>query len=359
MKKMKRIQYILLSCLLLCCFASCEVDFSPNDEWKEMPVVYCVLDQDDDTTFVRVQKCYLGSGNQYDYAAIYDSINYRQGDIQVKILGWPSQRSAGNVLSIAPWAAAPTKDWECSYMEVDKEDGSFNATKQPIYFFPTKNLFDTNLVYQLLVINTRSGDTIARATTSLLGNPNTTREFITKPSNNSKFQFQGNTGMCELQWFTLPRARKYQPVIRFYYKDFILTPNGHGNDTTIIRHSIDIEYGTKSPAINEVTQCNRSIDEQTYLSVLRTCLQDDTVHKIIIDTVDIYLRCCNEELSNYIYSHETSTSINQNRVNYTNIEGGVGVFASRRTHMYVRRITPPNGDSDYKKKIHKLGVNLW
>ncbi len=43
--------------------ASCEVDFSPNASWREIPVVYCVLDQDDDTSYVRVERCFLGEGS--------------------------------------------------------------------------------------------------------------------------------------------------------------------------------------------------------------------------------------------------------------------------------------------------------
>ena len=71
---------LLLSALS---FSACKVDFSPNAEWKEIPVVYCILDQDDDTTWVRVQRCYLGEGNLYQYGSCYDSINYPQGSLRV------------------------------------------------------------------------------------------------------------------------------------------------------------------------------------------------------------------------------------------------------------------------------------
>ena len=70
----------LLAALL---FSACKVDFSPNAQWKELPVVYCILDQDDDTTWVRVQRCYLGQGNLYQYGSNYDSVNYPQGQLTV------------------------------------------------------------------------------------------------------------------------------------------------------------------------------------------------------------------------------------------------------------------------------------
>jgi hypothetical protein len=36
---------------------SCEVEFNPNSPWEETTIVYGVLDQDADTSFIRIQKC--------------------------------------------------------------------------------------------------------------------------------------------------------------------------------------------------------------------------------------------------------------------------------------------------------------
>ena len=52
-------RYLLVVFLFPFIFTSCEVEFDPNEEWKAVTVVYGVLDQDDDTTFVRVQKGFL------------------------------------------------------------------------------------------------------------------------------------------------------------------------------------------------------------------------------------------------------------------------------------------------------------
>ena len=62
------IKQLLFLFLMVLCFVSCEVEFDPNADWKATTVVYGVLDQDSDTTFVRVQKGFLGNGNYLDYA---------------------------------------------------------------------------------------------------------------------------------------------------------------------------------------------------------------------------------------------------------------------------------------------------
>ena len=61
---MKKLFFVAIPLILL--FTSCKVEFSPNAEWKEVPVVWCVLDQMDDTTWVRVQRCFLGEDNLYN-----------------------------------------------------------------------------------------------------------------------------------------------------------------------------------------------------------------------------------------------------------------------------------------------------
>lgn len=342
--------------LIAILFASCKVDFSPNAPWQEIPVVYCVLDQDDDTTYVRVQKCFLGEGNQFGYTTVYDSINYPPNALQVKLLGWRASRGAGNVLTIMPGQSAPVQTFECDYMEVTKPSGVFNADCQPVYCCRTQGLLDTALVYQLIVVKQATNDTLATATTSLVGSVADESAVVVQPTSMHGFQFTNKT--CRLEWRALPRARKYQPVVRFYYNDFIRTFNGTTYDTTIIRHYLDIEYPEKAPAANENTTVIRMLDQQTFLSSLRNALLGDTVNKIIVDTVDIYIRACQEDLSNYLYSQASSSSINQNHINYTNINGGLGIFSSRRHHLYVRRNTPASGQSAYKKAIKELGLNL-
>ena len=69
---------LILTALLA---ASCEVDFSPNAPYRETPVVYCLLDQDDDTTWVRVERCFLEEGSIYNYGSDGQLYNYPQGRV--------------------------------------------------------------------------------------------------------------------------------------------------------------------------------------------------------------------------------------------------------------------------------------
>lgn len=353
--------------LLSLWFVSCNVEFSPNASWQEIPVVYCVLDQDADTTFVRVQKCYLGEGNNLAYSSIMDSVNYPQGSIEVKLLAWKAVRSRYGMLEKDPAATTPKKEFAFDYfISHDKIDGAFCSPDQPLYICSTAGLLDTSAVYQLLVIKNETGDTIASSFTSLVGNYTDMSILLRHPNNNTKFQFSGSAGngRCSFEWLTLPRARQYQPTVRFYYRDFMVYNRGDHFDTVITPHYLDILVSSVKVNLNSyVAQTN--LDEQRFLSAIKDGLKDklvdengDTINRNIVDSVDIYIKACTEELAAYLFSQEDNGSINQDGYNYSNIIGGKGVFAARRAKVFYRIATPPNSDSRYKKKIKELGVGF-
>lgn len=354
-------RHVVQGVLCLCCllFMACHVEFSPNGTWQDIPVVYCVLDQDEDTTYVRVQKCYLGEGNQYDYAANYDSINYAEGSLRVVMNQWAAWRDEYHQLTIDPTQTEPQHTFTFQYHLLrDKEEGSFAAPNQPVYICPTGGLLDTGSVYELLIIKVDSGDTLARATTALIGDGADISHHLQKPDNITLFQFTGvGAKYCTFTWTQLPRARMYQPRVRFYYRDFILdTLSATEIDTTVIPHAIDINGPVvKSSSLVGSLSCRfpQTVFNEVLLDSIHT-----TCNKNVIDTVDIYMWCCDEQLTRYLTSHEVSGTINQNTYNYTNIEGGRGVFAARRTHIMFRVCTPPSANSQYKKDLKDLGIGF-
>ena len=340
---MKTIRYLFISLLLTpFLLTSCEVEFSPNAEWKNVPVVYCLLDQDDDTTWVRVQRCYLTEGNIYQYGSNSDSINYPQGSICVALLAY-----GDGVLkdSIA-----------FTYTEVDRDSGDFAYTAQPVYYALTKNKLRESYTYVLSIRNTADGSLIAttkpvslikKGSSSLITKPSIT--VTTSGDTLGGFYFNemdpltGAQGSCLIQWNQLENARLYQPMVRFYY------------ETGGIRRYVDL----LCPRVTSSTTEVRYTREQ-FLTDLKKKLQDDTCTKHYIPHVDIFLTCCSEELNAYISTSSQGTTINQEHEAFSNIIGGVGVFAARRTHLYKgmpsdKSIQPGVGLYDF---LLNLGVGF-
>lgn len=328
---MKPIRYFLASLLLTpFLLTSCEVEFSPNAEWKNVPVVYCLLDQDDDTTWVRVQRCYLAEGNIYQYGSNSDSINYPQGSIQVALLAYDN----GTLKDSMPFI----------YTERDRDSGDFAYQAQPVYYCVTTNRLRESYTYALRVYNTVDGSLLADTKPISLIKKNS-GSLITKPSItvtpsndtlggfyfNEMDPISGTQTACLIQWNLLENARLYQPMVRFYYE-------AEGE----IRH-VDLLCPRASSRTSEVRY-----SRQTFLDDLKLRFQDDTTAKRYIPQVDIFLTCCSEELNAYL---SLAAQSNQDHEVFNNIIGGVGVFAARRTHLFKHMpadnsIQPGNGLKD-------------
>lgn len=360
--------FVLLS--LCACLSSCKVDFSPNASWQEIPVVYCVLDQDDDTTYVRVQKCYLGEGNQYEYGQVYDSVNYPQGSIEVRILAWPAVRDEHNILTIDPLAAAPVKVFDCDYrILTDKEEGGFCAPEQPVYCCRTAGQLDTSYAYQLVVTKTSTGDTLATAQTYLIGDAPYPENTLSQPGPGRNFDFSGTTGnkVCNLRWYTFARARQYQPKVRFHYYDELVSFTGSTYDTVRTPHYVDIDCPSVKSNMKTQEEMVR-FQQLAFLAAVKNSVlarnidwdafgDNEVFNLVAYPYVDIYLQACTEDLAAYMFSHEITDGINQVQTIYTNVRGGLGVFAARR-HLVFRRPTRADANSPYLQALSDLGVGF-
>ena len=311
---MKRsLTFCLISTLLAIAFSACEAEFSPNAEWKEIPVVYCLLDQDDDTTWVRVERCFLGEGDMHDYGTISDSINYPVGSIRVVLY--------------ALYDGVRVDSLVCRDTLVDRSGGQFAYVAQPLYF--TTDSLREDRSYELVVSRTATGQTLAYTDpVSLIGWYDAEGASpITKPTYTQGFGFYERSGsipVCKINWHRLSNARLYQPVVRFYY--------GEQGDT----HYVDLRCSSVSATSNSSSQLSIDYSLWSFLSELETLLRDDTLPKAYLYKADIFLTACTEDLNVYLNSLNITTDIDQGREAYTNIHNGIGIFAARRTHLCKR-----------------------
>lgn len=310
-----RYAFALFALVNIFLLSSCDVEFSPNAQWKEVPVVYCLLDQDDSISYVRVEKCYLSEGDIYAPARISDSVNYPQGSIDVSILAFDS---LGGLRDSLPFV----------YAEIDHDEGDFAYTAQPIYYCVTAGRLRDDWRYQLrvrhtddnrIIASTPSIPLIKQVSQAVVNKPSYT-EFNGRPSGQFAFNSAGNT--CLIEWDTMRFGRLYQPVIRFYY-----SVNG---DTTYV----DLHSAPSKASRGTANTISVSYNREAFLKELKTKLHDDTATKKYLKMVDIYLTVASEDYNAYRTSLQAGASLSQGREPYTNINGGLGVFASRRTHLY-------------------------
>ena len=81
---MKAYRSLLLLLIPVSLFFSCSKDLNINDDWKEIMVVYGLLNPNDSVHYVKITKAFLGPGNALQYATIPDSSNFG-GKIRVRL----------------------------------------------------------------------------------------------------------------------------------------------------------------------------------------------------------------------------------------------------------------------------------
>ncbi len=337
MKYIIRHSLFIIAILLL---TACSVDFSPNATWKEVPIVYCLLDQDDDTSWVRVEKCYLSEGDIYSPSQIYDSVNYPEGSISVAILAFDAD---GNLRDSIPFA----------YTLRPRNDGHFVSGLQPVYYSLTAGRLRDDWRYQLSIRHTADGTLLAASQSPIPLISQVSSRIINKPSYtvtpsgaSGQFAFYNPGNTCIIEWDTLQFGRLYQPIIRFYY-------SVHGDTTYIDLHAPAKASRGTAPSLSV------NYPRYNFLTDVKNHLKDDPSPKKYLKMVDIYLTVASEDYNAYISSINAGSTISQGREPYTNIDGGLGIFAARRTHLYKWMPADSSNKAEgLYTKLRDLGVGL-
>lgn len=338
----QKFSFAVVVTVLLLGLTSCDDEFTPNAEWREIPSVFCLLDQDDDTTYVRLQRCYLGDGNLYSYGSVADSLYYPAGEVEVLIRVW---RNASD-MSVS--GATPIYVLNFTREMRDKVEGSFASGPQPVYCH--RNMpgeLDSAYTYELLVRRVSDGSTMASATTRLLGDPDNTYGWLKSPSplsGGGVVTFNMLSGSCQIKWRPIDRGRLYQPRIRFYYRYRFLPDS--------LRYA-DIPCDAVKQTSTQILELTTAVIKEHYLNEIRKKLESDTNHKKFVDTVSVIMDVADENLNAYISS--VTAMDGQDYQSYNNIVGGVGLFAARRAHL-MERVRSDKGDQP--NGMHSLLENL-
>lgn len=318
----KNLTLIIALIISIVTLNSCDVEFDPNGKWQETTIIYGVLDQDADTNFIRVQKCFLGEGNYIEFAKQKDSIYYRQDELEVSLYGFYEWESSG-------WDTINNARQKIylNYTEsYTKPEGGFYSNIAPVYYTTTKLIPD--FVYYLVIKNLKTGNVVT-STTKLVAN-----YTVNEPSN-SRFEFKYSVpfkqNILECKWINQSLTAKgimgrlYQPAIKFSFLE-----NGQ------VQH-IFIDFSTVS---NPFFDADRTISyiatEREFLSQIKEKIGKRGVaeRKFLLDepTFELYVYACNEDLKAYMENNTPEISLSEKPI-YTNVNNGVGIFASRRLHV--------------------------
>lgn len=296
-------------------FQACSTDVDLYADYKDITVVYGLLDSNKDTNYIKINKAFLGPGNALEIALIADSSNYPE-KLNSRIIEYRSSMQNGQYTQ--------TCVFELDTITIhNKENGVFYAPDQLVYYTTEKIHSNTDNRFYKYALEIDHGDTTLRAETNIVGGDS----FVILLN---QLNVVGNTSSGVIKWTPCPYAAIYGLKIDFNFTE--LSPS---NDSvhrciswdlgTFPLSELDYEYGVFS----------LSYTPSSFFQTMAYKLGADTLKNVerLVGSypVTIKISAGGEDLYNFISVNGPSNSIVQNVPEYTNINGGYGVFSSRYT----------------------------
>lgn len=300
---MKRIFFLVG--LLLILFASCDNEVDINNEGEDISIIYGLLNQNDTRHYIKLTKSFLVDGSIYTGAADAANSEYDPADIEMVLIEYNN----GNYMRTIPMD---------TILVSNKDTGIFYAPNQLIYATPENTILHESYTYQIQA-KVKSLDRTIRASTSLIQDFN-----ITKPNIGQRFVSFTGTLPASVEYRSAENGKLHQLTIRFFY-----TEKDANNNLT--SHFVDWPMAVRK---SDGTDGGEKMTEEYYGEVfyqnLAAHLEPPTNGEIRYpDSVQFIFGVGNEELAVYMDVNKPASGIITEKPAYTNVENGLGIFASR------------------------------
>lgn len=347
---MKKLYFILILSFLIACFSSCSTHVDLYADYKDVPIVYAMLNYQADTNYVKIIRAFCGTNDHpidaTEVALIADSNNY-PGKLDARIV--ELQNTSGNHYE-------PTgRVLELDTMTLhDKEEGAFYAPDQKIYFTSEKlqtNSDGNKYKYRLVVVKP-DGDTLT-AQTSMVGN-----EEFRIMTGSVNFQVATTDALGQIMFRADGAAALYEVTIQFNYLEQLA-------GQAMKRKNVSRSFGIRT--LNGFKKLEGSTNtyfleygENWLFVALKEAIGSDTIvnpnHPNVVRYIDdfvITISAAGEDLYYYYVSSEAQENSLGGLVSpCSNIEGGFGLFSSRTTIKKEAKLSAFT-------KIDLFGMDAW
>ena len=324
--KIKNLLFLILPLLF-----SCETDFDVNANWKDVTIVYGLIDPNNEDQLIKINKAYLGQGDAIQMASISDSTNYDPSNLIVKI-----HRVREQVFNTYDTLSTVV----LTDTVLDKDDGLFSTDDNIIYTFKKPSSFyNTNSIYLLEILNLSSGQKVTSET-----------EII------NSFSFESLNPSFEWGLYNGELADS----LRFRTKNIEWQNSNNG---VIYQLDILINYLESgivkslswSQPIVEYSSGNMSlkIKGDQFFQFLENNLDNNTTKQFL--NLDLVMTIGAQDLKTYIDVNQPFSGIVQERPVFSNIDNGVGLFSSRYTYDDIKGIELTNSTLNYMINDLDLG----
>ena len=284
--------------------SACSNELDVNDPWSDITVVYGLLDSGADTNWIRINRAYLGTQGAAAGASVPDSIYY--GPIEV----WLDEYN-GNTL-------ARSFQFEFDNTSRSLNDGFFTTDDYRLYRSTEDILAGRR--YALRVVK---GDDkpVVKAEAVSLGN---NVDWQTPRNNALPLTLVPNTDYS-VTFRTQELAKVFEVSITARYKEFPVSDPGNARLLESV-YTLPIKSVTQ---VNGGQTLSFGYTTESLLGALMQNIPADPQLRRILLGIDFKALAGDEDLYTYLSVNQPPTGIVTERPDFSNIEGGYGLFGSR------------------------------
>lgn len=316
---------IFSSLLSLVLISACSNDFDVNAEWKDIPIVYGLLDVSDTAHYLRLEKAYLDpDADALELAKIPDSIFYDNAIVQLEKLNsgqfytlqrvdgnkWGRPRENGVFASEPNWlyridsADILLKPGDKVKLHIDRGNGLADVTSQTIMLSPIK---------------------------------------LNNPSNNTNGFAFFSSGKTNINWTAADSAFIFDATLYVHYAEYPkLDPS------KITYHTITWPW---TRGLRRESNSNQFEVEKAgleFYELMKNNVPVDEDLKRIFQGIDVEIIAGGQYLEKYVNVTLANTGITSSGEipTYSNISEGKGIFDSvNKFHRYGVGINDKTRDS--------------
>lgn len=281
---------------------SCKNDLDINADWRETIVVYGMLNSNDTVQYVRIAKAFLNENTSaLQVAGISDSLYLDSAVVTIRSKDGSFNDTLKRVWNIA------------------KDSGLFANDKNPLYrlLTPAGQSLDPNKTYLLEVYSPKTGNRVW-AETNIVG-----RATILSPFRDSNSNFSVTPEFLTISMKSGINSNAYDVKMHVTYQEFPKSDTNRKVIKTATWHLLT--NATAPPSSNMLYK----IPRQALLQFLGSSIGKDSGYYHRLSYIGMTVYGGNQILTDYISTNEPSIGIVQKQAEYSNINGGTGLFASR------------------------------
>ncbi|MDZ4822313.1 MAG: hypothetical protein SH856_02530 [Flavobacteriales bacterium] len=340
--------------IILSIISSCSTEVDLTADYLPTTIVYSLLDPVQDTQWVKINKTFIGDGNNLDYATIRDSSEYDFSDFAAVVEELDANENVVNTFAL-----------DSMTIHNKEISGIFYSPHQTVYFFENNGGLNEEHEYRLKIDFENKNDVsaktdIVKVDEIVMENPmqNSGASLLLAQSVGTEgFTFKTHT----VRFVPIENAPFYEITVRFYYNELVWADANHTILVSETMKSLNYYVGSFDQTnVNSSGKINADISGESFFAYLgNNIVADPLITREIgiydLDAepeagthcYDVIIHAGGEELNTYFQVHSPVTGIVQERPFYTNVNGGLGLFSSRATHdvtdiFLVNEIGNPN-----------------